>query len=118
MEEEIGLSKIYRKLVIIANKVYNLAITPEIYNDQTWLKNNECFRGIFNTEGEGNIVFEMELKYTDNSINQNAKPSINNEFILPDSPVKSWIIYPANLDPAIVVELVKMTNKFHNPTFI
>ena len=114
MLDEIGLSKIYRKSVIIENKIYSLAITPEMYNDQC-AKNNKCFRGSLSSENEENVNFEMELqhpgiliqdelyglKYTTNRLNLEAAMQCRN-----------WIFYPPNLNPEIEEELVKMTFKF------
>ncbi len=118
MDEEIGLSKIYRKSVVIANKVYNLAITPELCNDKYWRKNNEFFRGILNSEGEGNIVFEIELNYAPVYINKKSKKQFDKSIQLKAVPaIKNCIIYPDNINPEIVTELVKMTNKFHSPEF-
>ena len=116
MLDEIGLSKIYRKSVTIANKIYNLAITPEKYNDQIGAKINESFRGILNSAEEGNIDFEMELQPT-HFISVAKKNSVKYSTNLKErnivSDINNWIFYPANLNPEIVVELVKMTNKFY-----
>lgn len=116
MKDEIGLSKIYRKSVTIANRLYNLAITPEKYNDQLWVNNNECFRGILNNAEEGNIIFEMEFHYPSKLItdkNMDANYVDNRLNLTPTEDRNNWIIYPNNLNPEIVNELVKMTNKFH-----